>query len=238
MPAGCRDEWGSANLSTVILPSGNYRKLFCLPLALCLACSGEDHDADASGAAQVSMFTGRLETADSVVGLAVSAEGYVEAYVCGGDTTFATHSRWFTGSLSSSSASLETEGLRLDVTLQGETTDITLTEPDGAAHSTLAERAGAGSRSAVYESTADTDCRWGVVMLDDGGVEPEVFGTWCDRVASATDVKPGEPTQIFAQVTPVRPIDFSKTFLPVLVNTPGGEQLFQVRRVSASRAAP
>jgi hypothetical protein len=39
------------------------------------------------------MFTGRLETADSVVGLAVSAQGDVQAYVCGGATTFATHSR-------------------------------------------------------------------------------------------------------------------------------------------------
>lgn len=238
MPAGCRDERDSANLSIVVLASGSYLKLLCLPLALCLDCSGEDPDPEASSAAPISVFTGRLETADSVVGLAVSAQGDVETYVCGGATTFATHSRWFAGSLSSSSASLETEGFRLDMTLRGETTDITLTAPDGTAHSTSAERAGAGSRSAVFESADDANCRWGVVVLDDGGVEPEVLGTWCDRIASPAETDPGEPAEIFAQVTPVLPLDFSKAFLPVLVSTPAGEQLFQVRRLSASQAAP
>ncbi len=175
------------------------------------------------------MFTGRLETADSVVGLAVSAEGDVYAYVCGGDTTFATHSRWFAGSLSSSFASLENDGFRFDVTQREETTDITLTAPDGAVHSTETKQAGAGSRSAVYESSAEADCPWGVVVLDDGGPEPDVFGTWCGQV---------ESTKIFAQVTPVRPIDFSKAILPVLVNTPAGEERFEVRRASARPAVP
>jgi len=175
------------------------------------------------------MFTGRLETADAVVGLAVSDWGNVYAYVCGGETTFATHSRWFAGSLASGSAPLENDGFRLDVTLREEATDITLTTPDGAVHATLAERAGAGSRSAVYESPADADCPWGVVLVDDGGVEPEVFGTWCGRV---------ESTEVFAQVTPVRPMDFSKPLLPVLANTPAGEVLFEVRRAGASPAAP
>lgn len=175
------------------------------------------------------MFTGRLETADSVVGLAVSARGDVDAYVCGGATTFATHSRWFVGSFSSGSASIEAEGSRLDISLRGETADITLTAADGVVHSTVAEHAGAGSRSALYESVAGVVCRWGVVVIDGGAGEPEVFGTWCDRIATE---------EIFAQVTPVEPIDFSDALLPVLVNTPAGEQRFYVRRAIVSRSAP
>lgn len=212
----------------MIFAPGTHRKVL-LPLALCLvACSGED-DSEAADAAQISTFTGRLETADAVVGLAVSDRGDVQAYVCGGATTFATHSRWFVGSLSSGSASLEAEGLRLDLTLQGEAADITLTAADGAVHATLAARPGAGSRSALYESPADASCRWGVVMVDDGGAEPDIFGTWCGRT---------ESTEVFAQVTPVEPVDFGSTLLPVIVNTPTGEQHFEVRRISARPADP
>jgi len=210
----------------VILAPGTDPKLL-VPLALCLvACSGET--------AQDSVFTGRLEAADSVVGLVVSAQGHVDAYVCGGDTTFATHSRWFAGSLSSGTASLEAAGRRLDLTQQGETMDITLTMPEGDVYSTVAEQAAAGSRSALYGSATDGTCRWGVVVLDDGGAEPEVSGTWCDRIVSTTTDPAGESVEIFAQVTPVRPIDFSKPLLPVLVNTPSGEERFEVQRVSAN----
>jgi len=153
-----------------------------------------------------------------------------------GDTTFATHSRWFDGSFSSGIASLEAEGLRLDLTQQGETMAITLTMPDGDVHSTVAKRAETGSRSALYESPADAACHWGVVVMDDGGAEPEVSGTWCDRVTSTPPNPDGESTEIFAQVTPVRPIDFSQPFLPVLVNTPAGEVRFDVHQVSAGLA--
>ncbi|MDI3290643.1 hypothetical protein [Polyangium sp. 15x6] len=221
----------------MILALGTPRKVL-LPLALCLvACSGED-DSEAAGATQISVFTGRLETADAVVGLAVSDRGDVEAYVCGGAMTFATHSRWFVGSLSSGSASLEAEGLRLDLTLQGEATDITLTAADGAVHSTQAARAGAGSRSALFESPTDASCRWGVVMLDDGGAAPDIFGAWCSRTGSMYGDAPDESTEVFAQVTPVEPVDFGNTLLPVVANTPAGEQFFEVRRISARRADP
>jgi hypothetical protein len=119
--------------------------------------------------------------------------------------------------------------------MQGETADIALTTPDGVVHSTVIQRAGAGSRSALYESPASADCRWGVVVVDDGGAEPAVHGTWCDRTTPGAPVGPAD---IYAQVTPVRPLDFSKDFLPVLVTTPEGEQLFELRRASVSRSAP
>jgi hypothetical protein len=48
----------------------------------------------------------------------------------------------------------------------------------------------------------------------------------------------GEPAKIFAQVTPVLPIDFSKASLPVSVNTPDGEKRFDVRPASPSLAGP
>lgn len=209
------------------LASKTYSKLLALLVLGLVACSGEDPEA--SSPEQLSVFTGRMDTADSVVGLTMSAKGDVYAYVCGGDTTFATHSRWFAGTLSPNSASLENEGYQLEVTPQDDSMDITLTTPDGTMHSTAAKLAGPGNRSALYESSPNADCPWGVVVVDDGGVEPEVFGTWCGLVESA---------KIFAQVTPVRPIDFSKELLPVLVNTPAGEEQFEVRRASASPAVP
>lgn len=199
------------------------------PLALGLvACGGADENPQTATTTQVSMFTGRMESADSAVGLAMSDEGHVYAYVCGGDTTFATHSRWFAGALAENVAGFENDGFRLDVTLKDATTDITLTTPDGTAHSTTATRAGPGSRAAVYESSPDSDCPWGVVVLDDTGGDPEVFGTWCGKVAS---------TKVYAQVTPVYPIDFSKQILPVMVDTPDGEERFEVSRAGAIPAA-
>jgi len=199
--------------------------LLFVPLTLCLvACGGENDAPDV-----VSMFTGRLQTADAVVGLAVSASGDVDAYVCGGDTNYATHSRWFAGSFASNAASLQVEDLGLDLTLQGDKIDVTFTAPDGTVHKAQAEKAADGNHSALYEASADADCRWGVVVLDDGGAEPQVSGTWCNLVAS---------TETFLQVTPVLPIDFSTDVLPVLVNTPDGELRFEVRRASVSRAAP
>jgi voltage-gated potassium channel Kch len=227
----------SGNLSAVIRTPGTYLKLLA-PLALCAACGAEDQIPKAPIAAQASVFIGRLEAADSIVGLTVSERGDVYAYVCGGDTTYATHSRWFSGPLSSSSASIKNEGFQLDVILQGDMTDITLTAPDGAVVSTQAERAGAASRSAVYESAIDTDCRWGVVALDDDGADPEVFGTWCGLAAAPDAGDPGATEKIFAQVTPVLPIDFSRASMLVVVNTPAGEQQFEVHRIGAPQAAP
>lgn len=214
-----------------MLASSTYSKVLA-PLVLCLiGCGGENDAAEAP----ISTFTGRLETADSVVGLAMSAKGDVDVYVCGGATTFATHSRWFSGSIASNEASFETAGVRLDLTLRGEKADIILTTPDGTVHSTVADKAGSESRSALYESTTDNACRWGAIVVDDGSAEPNVFGTWCHRT---TPVASGEPEDIFAQVTPVQPIDFSKIILPVLASTPTGEQRFELRRVDASNASP
>lgn len=220
----------------MILAPQTYRTLL-VPLALCLvACGAGNEEPQSSTAAQVTYFTGRLPTADAVVGLVVSDQGAVDAYVCGGDSTFATESRWFVGSFSSGSASLETEGRRLDLTLRGDTTDVTLTTPDGVAHSTVADRADAGNHSALYESAPDAACRWGVVVRDEGGAAPEITGTWCGEQPSMATM--GEPAKIFAQVTPVLPIDFSKASLSVLVNTPDGEKQFDVRRASPSLAGP
>jgi hypothetical protein len=75
-----------------------------------------------------------------------------------------------------------------------------------------------------------------VVVLDDGAAEPEVTGTWCGQQPSMAAM--GEPAKIFAQVTPVHPIDFSKASLPVLVNTPDGQEHFDVRRASPSLTTP
>lgn len=183
------------------------------------------------------MYTGRLESADSVVGLAMSATGDVDTYVCGMGTTFATNSRWFIGSLASGKASLQTDGVRLDLTMRGDMADVALTGADGIVHSTVIERA-AGSHSALYESDAEATCRWGVVVLDDGEAEPEIHGTWCDALTPTNLDPPDAPTAIYAQVTPVKPINFSKDILPVLVTTPEGVERFDVHRARVSRSTP
>jgi hypothetical protein len=215
----------------VVLAARTYSKLF-VALASCLAgCSSEDNEP----AALISTFTGRLETADAAVGVTVSAEGNVNAYVCGGESTFATHSRWFAGSLSPSTALLDTDGFQLYVWPRQKSASVILTAPDGTEHSTDIDLAEAGSRSALYESAADSACRWGAVVVDDGSPEPGVFGTWCDRTTVGAL---GELEEIFAQVTPVRPIDWSKAVLPVEATPPAGEQLSDLRRVSADPAIP
>lgn len=210
-------------MSTVLLTSRIHSTLLVLPALCLMACSEQDVESKA----QISMYTGRLETADAVVGLAVSDSGDVDAYICGGATNFATISRWFGGALSSSAAILENDGFQLAVSARQGRASITLTTLDGTEHSADIDQAENGSRSALYESDTTNACRWGVITIDEGGAEPDIHGTWCNSSAA-----------VYAQVTPVRPIDFSKDILPVLVTTPDGEERFDVHRATVSRTNP
>ncbi|MFO0592322.1 MAG: hypothetical protein U0441_32555 [Polyangiaceae bacterium] len=139
----------------------------------------------------------------------VSGEGAVVAYVCGGSSTYATHSRWFTGPLDADGKfSAEADGWTLSGTIGAADSDsvtATLVAPDMTSSDLSASRGLAGSTDGLYD-VEDSGCRTGVVTWTDPVGQPQLQGTWCDDKDE------------FAQVTPVLPITVSDKGLHVVVN--------------------
>lgn len=148
-------------------------------------------------------YVGRVEGTDEVVA-AVTNGDEVALYLCGGATTYATHSRWFKGTLD--------EGGAFTAAKDGFTATGSLSSGKGtittAAGETLtwSMRPAKGELEGLYESNADS-CRTGAVASDlDGDGVLEVQGTWCGG------------GNIFAQVTPILPIYVSERGIGVSVN--------------------
>lgn len=164
---------------------------------LALTCAG-------CGEAAPVTYVGPPKSTDVAFAL-VEGEGAVVAYVCGGSTTYATHSRWFTGPLDAKGAfSAEQDGWKLEGAIDANVTG-TLTAPDGSTMDLTAEEGLAGTADGLYD-VMDSGCRTGVIAWTDPVGQPALQGTWCD------DKKD------FQQVTPVYPIERSDKGLHVTVD--------------------
>ncbi len=146
-------------------------------------------------------FVGMVEGSDAVVG-AVSENGKVTFYLCGGKTTYATLTRWFSGDVADDgSFSLESKGF----TLTGNLTkgSGTITTPSETLDWTAAPATGdMGLYSTLYGS-----CRTGAVVGDMHGDGMELQGVWCDG-------------DRFAQVTPIRGITVNNQGIEVEADVP------------------
>lgn len=137
-----------------------------------------------------SIYTGTLEGSDVRLGIAREA-GALVAYVCGGPSTYTTHSRWFSGSVHAGGAALEKDGWTLELGFEGTEAAGTLRAPDGAALAFTAAAGDGDTSTGVYDAT-DDGCRTGVLVVQeraDGA--PLLQGTWCDRSGDVAQVEPG-----------------------------------------------
>lgn len=173
---------------------------------------------DLSEAAFTTDLVGEVEGTDVVVS-ALAGHGEVVFYACGGPTTFATASRWFTGSVAESGVvELEEGGWRVTGDLRRGTGE--LVAPDGASARWSARPVAADTLEGLYDAT-DEGCRTGAVITQPStSAEPALQGTWC-----------GDGGSIYAQVTPILPIERTASGVPVRVMTPSGERLLDLRRL-------
>ena len=79
------------------------------------------------------VVVGQLAGSELALGAVRTPDG-LRAYLCGGETTVDTHSRWLSGPLNADGAfSLEADGFALVGDWGGDVLQATLTDPDGAA---------------------------------------------------------------------------------------------------------
>ena len=167
--------------------------LFCASVAACSTAGQDDEDEF-----DERVLVGDVDGSDAV--LAAIRDGTsVTVYVCGGDSTFDTHTRWFGG------GSIDGEGaFSIDLedwTIAGTFDDLdvagTLTDPDGAQMTYSASAISTDSIAGLY--TAEPDgCRTGVVLQDNGGGITGQ-GTWCNQAAEFGQVIILEPIEVTAQ---------------------------------------
>lgn len=117
----------------------------------------------------------------------VRSDQQILAYVCGGPSSYATHSRWFRGpagtELSARSLTIESEGWELALELDGDELRATLRDPNAAGETiAFTENAPAaeGTMAGLY-SALDRGCRTGVIVFQASADQaPALQGTWCD----------------------------------------------------------
>jgi hypothetical protein len=169
-------------------------------------------------------YVGAVPGGDEVVGV-VSDGSQATFYLCGGEATFATHTRWFTGSvddrgemsLSDRKGSWKVTG-NLALGSGRITTDT---------HDQLlwSVRPAAGDAEGLYSATVAGSCRTGAVVGDfDGTGTVRMQGTWCDG-------------QQYAQVIPIIPEAIEVTDQGIQVKVPALAKVlpFYVERVASAQ---
>lgn len=170
-----------------------------------------------SASGEAPAFVGNVEGQDAVVG-AVSDGERATFYLCGGDSTYETLTRWFTGSVAADGA-LDLSNAKGDWKVSGnlESGSGQITGDQGETF-TWTAHAASGDVDGLYQ-VMDGSCRTGAVVGDlDGKGTTRLQGVWCD----------GEGN--FAQVIPLRnQIELTAKGIEVTVQTPQAKQLLVTR---------
>lgn len=152
-----------------------------------------------------SQWVGALPGTDLALALTSEGDGALRAYVCGGPDTYATHSRWFEGTLTADGAfDAVREGWALTGDAGPDGASGTLTSPDGDELPFDAHPATAPLEGLYF--ALDSGCRTGAVVWTGAAGEPSLQGTWCDDQSH------------FEQVTPVLPITLTAEGIHVRVD--------------------
>jgi hypothetical protein len=170
-----------------------------------LGCSGEPEGT----------WISRLEGTDAW--LAVRAEGgAAAAYVCGGPTTMATHSRWMHTTEVDGSLSFAADGWSLTFERDDDGGSGELISPDAVSLAVNAKKVTDGGIDGLY-TAFDSGCRDGLI-IDGGGSQ----GTWCDD------------SGLFAEVTPLQPIALTDQGIAVSIPLlPTAREIFMFSAVPA-----
>lgn len=191
-----------------------------------VACGGEVETVGATRAEPARAYTGSLSSTDADIAL-VEQGGQVRAYVCGGELTYATLSRWFTlttspGAHGESEVRGEADGWRLEGTLTASGAQGWLRGPDGEAARSWQARVVEDEVSGLYERREEVGVLGAIVQRREAVADPEVQGVLLGRAGYR------------AQVTPVRPLG-APDHLQVTVTIDAVRQVRELRRVSPGR---
>jgi hypothetical protein len=161
-------------------------RIASLPLLLLAACGGPS-------VAESSTSVGALNGTDAALGI-VRFEKKIVAYVSGGPTTYATHSRWFAGKIDARTVTLEKDGWSLAIDMYDEAALGTLTAPGATSSLTFdTDPRIAGTLAGVY-GASESACGAGVVVLQPSPMDmPIVRGTWCDADGRIAPIEPASP---------------------------------------------
>jgi hypothetical protein len=162
--------------------------------------------------AEVQTFVGDLIDTDARVAVATDGENGV-AYICGGEETMATHTRWFGDDIWAGELTAQTSDWEFSADVYEDGADGFLTSPDGDVWEFSLTDAGG-----LYQAE-DAGCKDGAVLGPDANGELSLQGVWCDEVGS------------LAQVTPVTTLALEPT-IRVQVESDSGLRSFDMVQVS------
>lgn len=188
------------------------------------ACDGAGLDATGDGAATtpvtaVAAYAGPVGDSDLALALTLHDRD-IMAYVCGGATTYASYTRWFTGRIADDgSMTLTREGWTLRITAIGAWVEGALVGPRGETIDFDVSRVSAPY--GLYRSAAgDGACATGLVLWDEDG-SMATQGAWCDGAGRFGQVTPIAPMPVDAAgKVAVRRLAFDSTEPQLLVPMP------------------
>lgn len=191
---------------------------FTLALSLLAAATG--CNSTPSG-----MWVTRLTGTDAWVGITVDgSEG--AAFLCGGETTLETHTRWMLTTVDSESVIFRQDDFEIEITLSEGDVAGQLVEPSGAAVAFEARRVGEEDVAGVYFGF-DSGCGDGLIVLDGGASgTTEALGAWCNE------------SGLREQVTPVLPIERTNQGVAAFVELPNERRDFFMTRVDPGKVTP
>lgn len=166
------------------------------------------------------MWVTRLTGTDAWVGITVE-DGEGAAFLCGGDTTLDTHTRWMLETVDTEKVIFRDEGFQIEVTLTEGDIAGQLVEPSGAAVAFDARRVGEEDLEGVYFGF-DAGCGDGLIVLDGN----QALGAWCSEDG------------LRAQVTPVTPIERTADGVAAFVELTDERRDFFLTRVDPKSVTP
>jgi hypothetical protein len=160
-------------------------------------------------------FVGKLSGSDAEIAI-VTSDASVVAYVCGGDRSYTSTTRWFVGD-AAEGLHLVKDGWRIDGTLANQTWQGTLTAPSGEELAWSAEAVAPGSEAGLYQ--AEIDGGKAGVIVHESGAQIDIQGAWREKIGRVL------------QVTPVMPVHVEAGSLLVSIDRPDGARQITVDRM-------
>ena len=152
--------------------------------------SNEDLAGEFVEATRMDAFLGEVEGTDARVVVTIREDGFTDVYVCGGDETFASHSRWFcpeTLSEEGVAVTFDRDGWRMVAERQGDRVVGSLFAPDietrtiagGHEYAFEALAAGDDLQLGTFQRREGPDNCSGAIVWQERDEPVQMIGTYC-----------------------------------------------------------
>jgi hypothetical protein len=175
-------------------------------------------------------WVSRVGTTDAWLAVTLQ-DTHAVAFICGGEQTLTTHTRWMYNTVDEHDEALafEVEGWRLDLELTDPGAAGELTTPAGDVIGIGATLTAGNDLQGIY-SSVNGGCRDGLIVIDSGD-GPQAQGVYCDNRGHVRTAAPAEP---LAEAGP----DALTDGLPVVATSRSKRYEFVVLPLVASELAP